>query len=708
MEINKRFLVRGWLVAIVVFSCGLSLTAGSFEDYFIFQKDNKKGVRNHKQQVVIPALYDDIGWSIGGFYPVDQVVGYKENGRWGLMTLKNKKITQPQFQKLYPLNRNLMVASRDIGGDEQFGIVDLKGETLLGFEYHKLSQFNTLLIAAKKVNSQIKYGIVDLSFVEVVPFRYSRIKLLNNKFAVIVDGELQGLIDDSGKILVEPKYHEIKISDNEFKGKFFDTYEIRDQHNNLVASHEVRSLRKATSGIFLATRSDQSQVLNRKGEVIRSFSQTDVHDFVDQLAVIKQEGLFGVINAEGTALIPPNNKSVWLHEGFIGIKDIDGNWSLLNHHLNKVSNRKYQEIKPAAEGLFLVKRLDSWGFINKLGEEVIPPQYDEAREFEEGTAYAKYLGSWGVIDQNGNWLVKPRYEKLEKLDQNTYLFRNGKISGLVNTSHQELYQTTNSLVVTPTGAIEKNADQQCALISTSGERVLSLQYLRIIPFDEDPGYYLFEDEEGLGLFNISRRSFFKDTTIQEIRTLNDGFIGVRINNQYGLIDLNGKLRIANRYEDVGVFSEDMVPVKIRGRWGYVDRIERLKVQPLYQTAGHFINGVAIVSKNNKYGLLNKQGKIILALEYDRLERLPEGLYICYQGSKAGLADPSGKVLAYPRFTSFKILKNGNLIVSKKGKLGLIDKSGKTLIPSAYDEIEYDQYNDLYLLAKKFPWETIDL
>ena len=707
MENIERFFIGGWLLAVFLYSFSLSASGSIQEDYFIFHKNNKKGLRNEKDQVVIPALYEDLGWSIGEFYPLDNMVGYKENGLWGIMTLKNKKLTPPQYQNLYPLNRNLIIASRDIQGQEQYGLVDLKGNTSLDFAYRKLSLFNNLIVAARQTDSGTKYGILNLSHGEVVPFKYDQIKTLNNKFALISRGEYHGLVDATGKILIEPKYHEIAVSANKFKGKFFDTYEIRDHNNNLVASHQVKSLRKAATGIVLVTKSDQSQVLNPQGDLITSYAQTDVQDFTDELAIIKQDGLFGVINANGEAVIPPRNKSIWLHEGYVGVKDMNGDWSLLTSNLDKISKRVYQQVKPATQGLFPVKRLDSWGYIDSSGEEIIPPQYDETKGFEEDAAYAKYLGSWGVIDRNGNWLVRPRYEKLEKLDQKTYLFRNGDVSGLVNTNQEELYQTTNSLVTTPTGAIEEAA-QEYALISPTGERVLSLQYKRIIPFEEDPSYYLFEDEEGLGLFNISRRWFFKDTTIQEIRTLNEGFIGVRINDQYGLIDLNGKLRIANRYEDVGVFSEDMVPVKIRGKWGYVDRIERLKVQPLYQTAGHFINGVAVVSKNNKYGLLNKQGKIVLSLEYDRLERLPEGFFICYQGSKAGLADPLGKVLAYPRYHSFEILGNGNLIVGKSGKLGLIDKNGKTLIPHKYDEIEYDQYNDLYLLAKKFPWETISL
>ncbi len=699
-------IARGPLLALLL--CGLIAASVTLEDYFVFQKDNKKGIRNSQHEVVIPAMYDDLGWSTGEFHPLQEIIGYKENGLWGLMALKNRKISDPLYLNLYPLNRDFLIASKQEGDLELYGIIDLQGNTQLEFEYHRLNLFNNLIIAGRRFNSEVKYGMMNLSFTQVLPYNYSRIQSLNNSYAVITRDEMLGIVNASGQVTVEPRFHDIELKGDQLRGRFLDTYEIRDQKNHLISSYRAKDLRRAAPGVVLATGLGQSQLLNPNGNLVKSYPGTEIFDFNDDRAVIKHLGMFGVIDTHGTVIVSPDNRYVWLDEGYIGIQENGGNWRLMDAELKNLTSRNYQQIKPASEGLFPVKRLDSWGFIDKNGEEVIPPQYQEVGDFESGTAFAKYLGSWGVIDPNGNWQIKPRYEKLEKLDNQAYLYQKTSANGLVHIQLGEVYETANPLKATPTGAIEYGPDQHLALITPNGKKLLSLQYSRILPFKEDPRFYLFEDSLGLGLFNISQHKFFRDTAIQEIRTLSEGFIGVRINNQYGCIDLNGKLRIANRYEDVGIFKEDMLPVKIRGKWGYVDRIERLKVQPLYQSAGHFVNGVAIVSQNQKFGLIDKTGKVVLGLNYDRLERLPEGLFTCYQGSKVGLVDASGKVLVFPRYQSFQVLENGNFIVSKQGKFGLIDTTGKTLIPAEYDEINYDQHNDFYMLAKKLPWKTIDL
>ena len=53
------------LISLCSIQCKIS-AATAAEDYFIFQENDKKGLRNSKDKVVIPAEYDDLGWSIGG------------------------------------------------------------------------------------------------------------------------------------------------------------------------------------------------------------------------------------------------------------------------------------------------------------------------------------------------------------------------------------------------------------------------------------------------------------------------------------------------------------------------------------------------------------------------------------------------------------------------------------------------------------------
>jgi hypothetical protein len=686
------------------------IASSDIEQYFIFQKDNKKGIRNANDEIIIPAQYEDLGWSIGEFQPLGELLGYKENGLWGVMTLENERVSPPIYQTLYPLNQQLMAASKidDMEGTPRYGIINLHGDTVLNFEMGWLSMFNNKIIASRKKGQVWKYGMLNLSFQEVIPFKYSSIKPVNNQFAVIIEAGKSGLISTSGEVVVAPKYHQIELQGRKFRGKLFDTYEIRNQQNQLLASEQLESMESVTQGVIMAKGNNSTRLMGADGRTITEQANIEFLKFTSKWALFKRNGSFGIMDLSGNELLKPEYKKIWITEGYAGVQSRSGEWKLINDKLQVITERDYQQINPINEGLFPVVRQQSWGFIDGSGEEIIPPQYQEVSAFNEGQAYAKYLGSWGVIDLNGNWLVKPRYDQLKKINSHIYLFEQADNRGIVNTKQHELYKTTNQLIGNATGVIEIGQDGKSGLVSFDGEPLLSVQYATIRPFREDPRYYRFQDDVGLGIFNIEQQKFFRDTTIQEMRTLDEGYIGIRINDQYGLIDLNGKLRIANRYEDVGVFKEDMLPVKIRGRWGYVDRLERLKIQPVYQTADPFDNGLAVVSKNSKFGLVRKNGEVVLSLEYDKIERLEDGNYLFYQRGEVGLVSTEGRVLIYPRYDSLEILASGHLKISKNGKLGVVTKQGKTLIPPVHDQVNYDQYNQVYLLTKRYTWDEIKL
>jgi len=61
----------------------------------IINKGQRQGLANNEGEELIPPIYDKIGWSKGEIELVGDLIGYKLNGSWGLITVKNKIITNP-------------------------------------------------------------------------------------------------------------------------------------------------------------------------------------------------------------------------------------------------------------------------------------------------------------------------------------------------------------------------------------------------------------------------------------------------------------------------------------------------------------------------------------------------------------------------------------------------------------------------------------
>src|SRR5690606_86177 len=231
----------------------------------------------------------------------------------------------------------------------------------------------------------------------------------------------------------------------------------------------------------------------------------------------------------------------------------------------------------------------SWGFYNYEGNKVIPNQYDHVEPFIEGRAIARYLESDGVINRNGKWLIMPRKDKLTHIQNENYLFHSKDERGIINATLGEVFQTKHELIPLNHGFLEKTKEGKVSLISPEGYKLLLTEYDHISTLQNDTVYFFSKDNHWGIITKHGNIKLNLKNPIQEMYPMGDIFIGVKIDNKYGFVDINGDLRIANQYEAIGDFSEDMAAVKLRGKWGFVDRIERLQVQPLYDDVFSFKN-----------------------------------------------------------------------------------------------------------------------
>ncbi len=699
------------LMALVVAQpSGLMASPHQKGDYTVFRKNDKKGLRDSRNRVLIPAEYDDLGWSNGGIIPLDGVIGYKENGLWGLINLKNQKIISPHYTQLKPLNGEWVIIAKydHTSRGEKFGVINLKGNSILNPTYQYLESFNQHLIAAVLDEGRVWYGLLDMDFQNVIPYKYEKIEPLNGQYAAISLAGKVGIANHSGSIIVPPSYQEIKLQGNKLVGKPLSSFELRTSENKFVASHKFPRLQPLGKDLYLGCSPQANYLTNLLGTKTKPYPGCEILGFADGVASIRRGNQYGVIDKSGNLVLPIEHDTVWISEGFIGVALSRERWVMLDRNLVRVTQREYQQVSPGRLGLYPIKRHGSWGFINGRGTEVIPPQYEQVRLFNQELAQARYGGSWGIINRQGNWLIKPRYDSLYQINQSLFLFKENRESGLVNTENRELYRTSNQLMAFHTALIETDKVRGKGLIALDGSQLLSNRYPVLKMQADNHDYFYYEDSIGPGLFGVSKKVFIKDPSFQEIRTINEGFIGVRINNQYGFIDENSKLRIANRYQNIGVFSETMSPIKIRGKWGYIDRLERLKIQPLYDWAGPFEKSTAIVTKGNKYGVVNLRGKIVVPLEYDSLVRMPENRFMSIKGGRKGLIEYDGRTLLHAKYDDFKDLGNGFIIVTRNNKYSLVSEEGVSMIPMIYNQITFDPINDLYLVRKDHSWEPIKL
>lgn len=564
------------------------------------------------------------------------------------------------------------------------------------------------------------FFLVILSFIFSSNFVYGQVIYesaasfnLEKEFAVVEENGRLGINDNNGNEIINPAYEKIRINqDKTLSGLPPRQWKVIDGQNNFIQKLEFDNLTPLSEDLLLVKSGASEALADKKGNLLTALNSWQLYPLPNKYFIASENEKYGILNAGGKVTVPIIYDTLFLGEEYLigkySNEKIPLEWHVLQFSGEVLFKKDCTAMGIGNQGYFSFLENSSWGFFDYEGEKSIPNQYDDVDPFIEGKSIARYMNSDGVINRNGEWLIKPRKDSLQHLVKDIYVFRNEMERGLTSTSRGEIYSTTNEFIPINHGFLEKNLEGKVGLISPEGKRLLTTEYDEISPLQNDT-IYLFKKDNHWGI--ITKEGKIKldlSNPIQEMYPMGDEFIGVKIDNKFGFIDINGDLRIANRYDAIGSFHEDMAAVKLLGKWGFVDRIERLFVQPLYDLVFPFKNGNAIVMKESKYGLVDKHGNEVLNVAYDSVYREESGRYIIEKGSKKGLADVDGRILIYPKYNFISDLDNGFVLIGRNNKFGLLTTNGISTIPLIYEKVIFNPFTDVYYASNSPQWATLEL
>ncbi len=237
---------------------------------------------------------------------------------------------------------------------------------------------------------------------------------------------------------------------------------------------------------------------------------------------------------------------------FLAIKDFGAPVALINKQGKSVVDlSRYQKVDAdkISGGLLPVLRNGRVGYVNMQGRETIPAMYDMlkesqgwARPVSEGRIVVKQNGHYGVID-TANKTIVPFSAAISDIDDYrsgmTRVRKNQAISWLDKNGKPTRDPNSNS-----------QADSQT---STTNENVKDMQqsapsspFTTLQPRQQD-GRWGFVDDNNVTMITYS---------FDEVRPFSEGLAGVRIDSEWGFVNLGGELVIPFRFDKSGVSVGD--------------------------------------------------------------------------------------------------------------------------------------------------------
>ncbi|WP_442794801.1 WG repeat-containing protein [Pelobium manganitolerans] len=230
-----------------------------------------------------------------------------------------------------------------------------------------------------------------------------------------------GFKDQSGKIIIAPKYDDYRTK---------DASRTKDDEVYRVAINEKWGL-----------------IDGKTGKELTPLKYKKINAFSDGLAGVLLDFKWGFIDKNGKEVFPlkydePSPYGVYglgydFYDG-IAVVSIGYKCGVIDKTGKEIVPFKYHSIGEFSEGMASIRLADKFGFVNKSGKEIVPAKYDDVRRFKDGFAKVSLAGKWGTIDKTGKEIIAVKYDDIHDFNRGLACVGIGDNWGYVDTTGKEV------------------------------------------------------------------------------------------------------------------------------------------------------------------------------------------------------------------------------------------------------------------------------
>jgi len=597
------------------------------------------GLADYTGAEIIPCEYENSVFILN-----DMVYGVTPNDKIYIMNLKGERLSNVEYD-FPPIFINGYSLIFDVNR-EKLGCVDIQGNTVVPLEYGFYRDLFNEFICLRKgfliVIKDGKYGVIDLKNQIIVPFEYEKIDISKNYYQkkdnvlrVKKDGKI-GYITTKGEELVIPKYDD---------GNFY------------------------TNGLATVKIGDKYTVLDIRGkELFAPVGGYDLMYAVNsKFIIVMKEGKIGFVNIEGKEVSPC--EFTLFKTNSIEYKFFKKKYKDPKEAAKSLAEYAVANIEKDFSPLIRFYKDNKPCFVNQNGEIAFSPDVYDAEKFVDNRSIFTIIDGFevnmsllygkrteGVRFNN----IKDAYEYVKNIPQkdiDSMVERNkGRGFDWLWNSQEHFFVssvTAGNLHENDLGIID-SVPMENNLYGKSPEdsmTVFNKEFGLDIPFGPDTEKYsLIEIITKKGVF-VPNGSVIIPPNYDDISPFEDGVAIFIQNYKSGLITKDNKI-IPTNYYWVDVFSNGMAYVRKKMedgscKYGYIDKNGKEVIPCMYDITEKFIGNKAIVGifdkkndgkndwKNMRYGVIDSNNNMLVDCKYKEgeIEITKGGAILC--SSKEG-------------------------------------------------------------------------
>ncbi len=663
---------------------GILLLPTDFDDiqvvdegvFSVFSAGNWQLLNAQRQPLLQAGTYQQIRKIAEGFY------AFRKAEYWGLIDQSGRQVAAPQYDEIRALNPLLF----EVIAGGRSGLVNADGTILLATTAQQLEVTHDSLVFYQQNG---KWGGLRVNGQKLFAADYDGIRRLGQKHLVLQQqnrSEVFSLSCDrlfpiaAGEEVVAFSANYLAIRSKGMMG-------LLNQCGHRVLASQYEEVQPFSIAIFRVRQQGKWGLMAHADQLMLALNYDYISPLEGQLAILKSDALYGLLNFRGEIIQPPLFNRVELQEETVyAYTGVGSDARLQRFYLdeearltNGTASQSHYRIKVSGAAMPTATLSQTY---KEQSNRLLP-------KFE--WFYVAVDRRWGLRDRSdGSIVYPPAFSEIEVL------------SGLGIT-----------LVALPkTNAIE----------------------LERTTFKTKLVFGLLLNEEGkllTGLDIIDLRLEDFEQGLPTARCMFD-------NGKFGLIDRSGKV-IKRDLAYLGAFQEGLAPVSLQGRisgslqadspqrlqsleaflgslrtniflldytsydqafareaslicencqWGYMNPAGELVIAAVFEEVTPFQASRAVVKQQNYFGLIDKSGRFIVAPTLAAIEPLVDRRgRLVYRLEKTasgdGLLDTLGQLLLPPQFEAIGKLGEGLVPVNQNGRWGYANDRGEIIIPFDY-------------------------
>lgn len=453
---------------------------------------NEKGQKILTEYESVQALPTESTWD--GIPFEKSVLKYKQNNKYGLISLENKIITKPIYDSIKAINykEGMLLVEENA----KFGAINIKGKVIIKPEYDQITVDNYYnaetmykasgFVVKKKVEDSYKYGYINSNGKVLLDTQYTEISRINeiiddknifllvfkdgqagivknnktilnyeyedisynayNNMFVIQRNAKNGIADIKGKIIIQPEYDSIMFGGIYINAVKNNEITILDLQGNKIENDNIYAKLPTNNNNYYITidKDEVYRVVDKEDNIKIDNNYTYIEHIKDEYFIVYKDGKNGIIDLSGKSIADLKYNSIFKIAGTEIIQaniNNTNNITLLNDEMKIVCNMNNASIEKE-DNYFKVFSNNDIKYFDNNGNEISYKQIEPNNKI-----YARKINEkWGFVNEENKLIINNEYDMVTEFNKYGFagIKKDGKW-GVINLKGEIIQEPTYSL-----------------------------------------------------------------------------------------------------------------------------------------------------------------------------------------------------------------------------------------------------------------------